>query len=121
LKTKALLFALTCFAISLNTMANVIDNKEELEALVNGYEKLAIDAQKCTDSSNLKSAPCRKFIRVFNDGEINDRLGSFGNNLELYISIDQEMALKGIIAVGTIADTLGFVFEERAKTVQKRK
>lgn len=99
-------------------MINAEEDKKELEALVNDYEKLAAKAKGCTDSSNLKSVPCRNFIRIFNAGEINEHLKSFSNNVALYFSIDQEITMKGITAVGTIADALGFVFEEQTKKLQ---
>ena len=115
---NTLLFALIWFALCFSTMTNAVQNKRELEALVNDYEKLAVKAKDCTDSSNLKSVPCRNFIRIFNAGEINKQLKFFSKNVALYFSIEQEITMKGITAVGTIADALGFIFEEQTKTLR---
>lgn len=88
--------------------------------MINNYEALAAIAKNCTDSHNQKSAPCTQFIKIFNNGKINNIIKEFGNNLSGYFSIDQELTLRGITAVGHVADTLSFLFENEAQKLQKR-
>jgi thioredoxin-related protein len=120
LKIRVLIITLTCLSVCLSALASATDNKVELEVLVSNYEELAVDAKNCTDSRNQKSAPCTRFIEIFNNGEINNIIKSFGNNVSRYFSIDQELTLRGVTAVGHVADTLGFLFEKQTQKLQKR-
>jgi hypothetical protein len=120
LRKRGLILALIWLSLCISTPASAVDNKQELEAIISTYQELAVDAKSCTDSHNLKSSPCRKVIGIFNNGEINEQLKSFGDNLTSYLSIDQEITLKGITAVGHITDALSFLFEEHAKKLQNK-
>lgn len=120
MRIRVLIIALAWLSVFLSALASAADNKVELELLVSNYEELAVDAKNCTDSRNQKSAPCTRFIEIFNNGEINKIIKSFGNNVSHYFSMDQELTLRGIIAVGHVADTLGFFFEKQTQKLQKR-
>jgi hypothetical protein len=120
LRIRVLIIALTWLSICFSSLASAVDNKVELEVLVSNYEELAADAKKCTNSRNQKSAPCTRFIKIFNNGEINKIIKSFGNNVSRYFSIDQELTIRAITAVGHVADTLGFLFEKQTQKLQKR-
>jgi hypothetical protein len=99
LKIRVLIITLSLLSVCLSALASAADNKVELEVLVSNYEELAVDAKNCTDSRNQKS---------------------FGNNVSRYLSIDQELTLRGVTAVGHVADTLGFLFEKQTQKLQKR-
>jgi Tfp pilus assembly protein PilO len=117
---RVLIITLTWFSVCLSVLASAEDKKVELEVLINNYEEIAVDAKNCTDSRNQKSEPCTRFIKILNKGEINNIIKSFGNNLSRYFSIDQELTLRGITAVGHVTDTLGFLFEKQTQKLQKR-
>jgi len=120
LRIRVLIIALTWLTVCLSASASAAENKVELELLVSNYEELAVDAKNCTDSHNQKSASCTRFIEIFNNGGISKIIESFGNNVSRYFSIDQELTLRGVTAVGHVADTLGFLFEKQIQKLQKR-
>jgi hypothetical protein len=120
LRIRVLIIALTWLSVCLSALASAADNKVELEVLVSNYEELAVDAKNCTDSRNQKSAPCTRFIEIFNNGGISKIIKSFGNNMSRYFIIDQELTLRGVTAVGYVVDTFSFLFEKQTQKLQKR-
>lgn len=120
LRVRVCIVALTWLSVCLCALASAAGSQVELEVLVSNYEELAVDAKNCTDSRNQQSAPCTRFIKVFNNREINKIIKSFGNNVSRYFSIDRELTLRGITAVGHLVDTLSFLFEKQTQKLQKQ-
>ncbi|WP_218354781.1 hypothetical protein [Alteromonas lipotrueiana] len=113
---KVLLFLLLPWlSLSFCASAAAIDDKAELERVVIGYEKLAAKAKACPSSGNISSESCKSLIKSFNSGEVNKLLNTFTSNVSNYFAIDQNLAMRGVTAIITIADALRFIWEEHNK------
>ena len=107
-----LLILLPWLSFSFCTNAATTDVKAELERVVISYEKLAAKVKACPDSGNRNSDSCKRFIKMINSGEVSKLLNTFSSNVSNYFSIDQNVAMRGVTAIGKITDALGFIWDE---------
>ncbi len=49
---------------------------------------------------------------MINSGEVSKLLNTFSSNVSIYFSIDQNVAMRGVTAIGKITDALGFIWDE---------
>lgn len=118
MKLRSLAISFICFFVCLTAQVGatntevVVNTKAELEIAIKKYEDLAVIAKNCHESSDKKSAPCTQFIKMFNDGKVNNTTKEFSNQMNHYFSIDQELTLRGITAVGQVIEALNFLMEK---------
>ena len=87
--------------------------KNDLETVVLRYEAMAAQSKQCYDSKEMSSEPCKVFLRALNAGKVSKVIEEFTPKLNTYFGIDQELAMRGVSAIGTISDTFTFVLEQQ--------